>query len=163
MATSGDDIKNIIPMSRELIDDVLAVYEKLRSVKSVSSKFSRRKPDESELTAEQMIGTGLGNDYDLSYVYQLNGTVVGFVWGRLAYVGMPVQLVGFIHMVIVDPDLQRKGIARELLDTVARRCAERGVHTLRTVVGERDWELSTFFNEAEFENSGLILYTRTIK
>ena len=148
-------------MTREYVDDVLAVYEKLRSVKSVNTKFSRRKPDEPELTGEQMIAAGLGSEYDMSFVYEINSTVVGFVWGRLAYVGMPVQLVGFIHMVIVDPDLQRKGIARELLDTVSRKCGERGVHTLRTVVGERDWELGTFFNEAGFENSGLVIYTRT--
>ncbi|MBN2239923.1 MAG: GNAT family N-acetyltransferase [Dehalococcoidales bacterium] len=163
MAISGNDVKKITPMSDDFIEDVLAVYNKMKDTKSINTKFSRRKPDNAELTHEQMASTQLGGENDLSFVYSINEQVVGFVWGRLAYVGMPVQLVGFIHMIIVDPDLQRKGIARELLDAVAVKCGERGVNTLRTVVGENDWELSTFFHEADFENSGLLIYTRTIK
>lgn len=162
MAASEQIVKEIIPMSPDFIQDVLSVYDKLREIKTINSKFSRRKSEEAELTYDQMISTGLGSEYDLSYVYKINDDVVGFVWGRLAYVGMPVQLVGFIHMIIVDPDLQRKGIARELLDTVAVRCGEKGVNILRTVVGERDWELGTFFHEADFENSGQVIYTRNI-
>ena len=66
-------------------------------------------------------------------------------------------------MIIVDPDLQRKGIARELINAVAKRCEEKGVDTIRTVVGERDWDLSNFFYEVGFQNSGLLIYTRTVK
>ena len=162
MAISGNDVKSIIPMSEDYIEDVLAVYNKMKGIKSINTKYSRRRPEEDELTYEQMASTGLGSENDLSFVYVINDQVVGFVWGRLAYVGIPVELVGFVHMIIVDPDLQRKGIARELLDTVAVRCKEKGVNVIRTVVGERDWELSTFFHEADFENSGLLIYTRTI-
>ncbi len=162
MTTSETDTKKITPMTDEYIKDVLAVYNKLKDVRSVSTKYARRTHDETVLTAEQILSTRPGSELDLSFVYDINDTIVGFVWGRLAYVGMPVELVGFIHMIIVDPDLQRKGIARELLDAVADRCKEKGVNTIRTVVSERDWDLSNFFHEAGFENSGLVIYTRTI-
>ena len=163
MATSETDTKKITPMTEEYIKDVLAVYNKLKDLRSVSTKYIRRNPDNDTLTEDQILSTRPGSELDLSYVYEINDTVVGFVWGRLAYVGMPVELVGFIHMIIVDPDLQRKGIARELLDTVANRCREKGVNTVRTVVNERDWDLSNFFHEAGFNNSGLVIYTRTIE
>lgn len=162
MATIEENVTEIIPMSEDYINDVLAVYNKLRASRAINTRFSQRRTDEHELTYEEMASTGLGGEYDLSFIYRLNSKVVGFVWGRLAYVGIPVQLVGFIHMIIVDPDLQRKGIARELLDTVADCCGGKGVNVIRTVVSERDWELSNFFHEADFENSGLVIYTRTI-
>jgi ribosomal protein S18 acetylase RimI-like enzyme len=158
----GSDVVKIIPMTEGYIDDVLAIYDKLKTTRYVNPRFSRQTPDEGVLTGEQLASTRPGSELDLSFVYELNGRVVGFVWGRLAYVGIPVQMVGFIHMIIVDPDLQRKGIARELLDAVAKQCGDKGVDTIRTVVGERDWELSNFFHEADFQNSGLLIYTRTI-
>ena len=33
---------------------------------------------------------------------------------------------------------------------------------IRTCVAESDWELSNFFHEVGFENSGLLIYTRTV-
>lgn len=163
MAASETDTKKITPMTEEYIKDVLAVYNKLKDLRPVNTKFTHHTPDEATLTAEQILSTRPGSELDLSFIYELNDTVVGFVWGRLAYVGMPVELVGFIHMIIVDPDLQRKGIAKELLDAVANRCKEKGVNTIRTVVSERDWDLSNFFHEAGFDNSGLVIYTRSIE
>jgi ribosomal protein S18 acetylase RimI-like enzyme len=163
MATSETDTNKITPMTDEYVEDVLAVYNKLKDLRSAGTKYARRTHEEAALTAEQILSTRPGSELDLSFVYEINDTIVGFVWGRLAYVGMPVELVGFIHMIIVDPDLQRKGIARELLDAVANRCKEKSVNTIRTVVSERDWDLSNFFHEAGFDNSGLVIYTRTIE
>ena len=163
MVTSETDTKKIIPMTKKYLQDVLDVYNKLKDFRPANTKYTRRTPEEDTLTADQILSTRPGSELDLSFVYEINDKVVGFVWGRLAYVGIPVELVGFIHMIIVDPDLQRKGIARELLDAVAIRCREKGVHTIRTVVNERDWDLSTFFHEAGFDNSGLVIYTRTIE
>ena len=162
MAISRTDTRNITPMTEEYIEDVLAVYNKLKNVRSINTKYTRRVSDDDTLTADQILSTRPGSELDLSFVYEINDTIVGFVWGRLAYVGMPVELVGFIHMIIVDPDLQRKGIAKDLLDTVANRCSEKGVNILRTVVNERDWDLSNFFHEAGFDSSGQVIYTRTI-
>ena len=163
MATSEADTKKITPMTEEYIKDVLAVYHKLKDIRPFTTKYIRSSHDEDSLTADQILLTRPGSELDLSFIYEINDTVVGFVWGRLAYVGMPVELVGFIHMIIVDPDLQRKGIARELLDAVAGCCREKGVNTIRTVVNERDWDLSNFFHEAGFDNSGQVIYTRTIE
>ena len=163
MATSEIDTKKIFPMNNEHINDVLAVYDKLKDLRSVKTRYTRHAIEDAALTKAQILSTRPGSELDLSFVYEIDDTVVGFVWGRLAYVGMPVELVGFIHMIIVDPDLQRKGIAKELLDTVAARCKEKSVNTIRTVVNERDWDLSNFFHEAGFDNSGLVIYTRTIE
>ncbi len=163
MDVAGKDVFDIVPMTNEYINDVLDVYNKLQSTRSAYTKYSLYLTEENVLTYEQMASTGLGGELDLSFVYKMNGKVVGFIWGRFAYVGIPVQFVGFIHMIIVDPDLQRKGIATELVDAVARRCSKKGVDTIRTVVGENDWDLSNFFHEVGFQNSGLLIYTRTVE
>ncbi|UCD08952.1 MAG: GNAT family N-acetyltransferase [Dehalococcoidales bacterium] len=163
MSTKEKDVISIIPMSDVYVDDVIAVYNKLRAVRSVDTKYRRPTVDQDILTEEQITSTNLGGSLDLSFIYKVNDNVVGFIWGRLAYVGIPVQLVGFIHMIIVDPDLQRKGVARELINAVALRCGEEGVDTIRTVVGERDWDLSNFLSEVGFQDSGLVIYTRTVQ
>lgn len=157
---SGLDIR---PMENKYIDDVLAIYNKIRGARTADTKSSRRSIDRGILTYEEVASTDLGGPLDLSFIAEVNGQIVGFIWGRLAYVGIPVQEVGFIHMIIVDPDHQRRGIARALINALVERCSVKGINTIRTVVGERDWELGNFFNEVGFEYSGLVIYTRTVE
>ena len=152
----------VFPMEDRYVNDVLAVYNKIRRNKAELARPGRATIDKDVLTYEEIVSTGLGSRMDLSFIARIDDKVVGFVWGRLAYVGIPVQLVGFIHMIIVDPDLQLSGIATDLVDNVAKRCKEKGVDTIRTAVAESDWEMSNFFHEVGFENSGLLIYTRTV-
>jgi ribosomal protein S18 acetylase RimI-like enzyme len=107
--------------------------------------------------------TNPGGPLDLSCVAEIDGKVVGFIWARLALVGIPIDEVGIIHMLIVDPDHQKRGIAGKLVDALTQRCQARGVKTVRAVIDERHWELQNYFQKLGFQRSELVIYTRAAK
>jgi len=153
---------NIRPMEHKYIDDVLVIYNKTREEKLGGTKL-KRPTDMGILTYEDIAAIDPGSQLDLSFIAEVNGQVAGFIWGRLAYVGIPVKEVGLVYMLIVDPDFRRQSIARGLVDALAERCRAKGVDTIRTVVGDRDWQLSNFFNALGFQYSGLVIYTKTVE
>jgi ribosomal protein S18 acetylase RimI-like enzyme len=161
MASAEKEIK-IRPMERRDIEGVLAVYSKIREEKIPGTKRSRLSY-RGTMTYEEVASTNPGGPLDLSFVAEANGQVIGFIWGRLAFAGIPVDEVGIIHMLIVDPDYQRQGIASRLVDALAERCHARGVNTVRAVVNERHWELQNYFQSLGFYRSELVTYTRTFK
>ncbi|MBA7619970.1 hypothetical protein ES703_27312 [subsurface metagenome] len=71
--------------------------------------------------------------------------------------------MGIIHVLIVDPEYQKQGIATKLVDALAERCHARGVETVRAVIDERHWELQNYFQGLGFHRSELAIYTRTPK
>jgi ribosomal protein S18 acetylase RimI-like enzyme len=161
MASAEKETK-IRPMERKDIDAVLAVYSKIREEKIPGTKRSRLSY-RGTMTYEEVASTNPGGPLDLSMVAEVNGKVIGFIWGRLAFAGIPVDEVGIIHMLIVDPDYQRQGIAARLVDALAERCHARGVNTVRAVIDERHWELQNYFQRLGFRRSELVIYTRAFK
>jgi len=153
---------NIRPMERRDIDAVLAIYNKTREEKIPGIKRSRLSY-RGILTYEEVASTNPGGPLDLSFVAEANGQVISFIWGRLAYVGIPVNEVGIIHMLVVDADYQRQGIAGRLVNALSERCHARGVNTVRAVIDERHWELQNYFQSLGFRRSELVIYTRTFK
>jgi ribosomal protein S18 acetylase RimI-like enzyme len=161
MTSTEKEIK-IRPMERSDIDALLAVYSKIREEKMPGTKRSRLSY-RGAMTFDEVASTNPGGPLDLSCVAEVDGKVVGFIWGRLAFAGIPVDEVGIIHLIIVDPDYQKQGIATKLVDALAKRCHSRGVETVRAVVDERHWELKDYFQKLGFHRSELVIYTRTAK
>jgi ribosomal protein S18 acetylase RimI-like enzyme len=161
MTTSGKDVK-IRPMERGDINAILAVYGKIREEKIPGVKRSRLSY-RGAITFDEVALTNPGGPLDLSLVAEVDGNVVGFIWGRLALVGIPIDEVGIIHMLIVDPDYQKQGIATKLVNAMVKRCHDRGVNTLRAVIDERHWELQNYFQSLGFQRSELLIYTKTAK
>ncbi len=159
MASAEKEVK-IRPMEWRDIDAILAVYSKIREEKIPGVKRSRLSY-RGAMTFEEVASTNPGGPLDLSCVAEVNGKVVGFIWGRLAFAGIPVDEVGIIHMLIVDPDYQKQGIAGKLINALAERCHARGVKTVRAVIDERHWELQNYFQSLGFRRSELTIYTRT--
>jgi ribosomal protein S18 acetylase RimI-like enzyme len=153
---------NIRRMEHRDIDAILAIYNKTREEKIPGIKRSRLSY-RGILTYEEVASTNPGGPLDLSFVAEVNGQVVGFIWSRLAYVGIPVDEVGIIYMLVVDPDYQKQGIASKLVDALSKRCHASGVNTVRAVIDERHWELQNYFQSLGFRRSELVIYTRTSK
>ena len=162
MSAMGKGEVNIRPMESGDIDAVLAIYNKTREEKIPGIKRSRLSY-RGILTYEEVASANPGGPLDLSFVAEVNGQVIGFIWSRLAYVGIPVDEVGIIHMLVVDPDYQQQGIASKLVDALSERCHTRGVNTVRAVIDERHWELQNYFQKLGFRRSELVIYTRTYK
>ncbi len=161
MAISDKELK-IRPMEHTDIDAVLALYSKIREEKIPGTKRSRLSY-RGTMTFAELALTNPGGPLDLSCAAEVNGKIIGFIWGRLAFAGIPIDEVGIIHMLIVDPDYQKQGIAAKLVDALAQRCQARGVATVRAVIDERHWELKNYFQKLGFHRSELVIYTRTTK
>ncbi|MBL7173688.1 MAG: GNAT family N-acetyltransferase [Desulfobacteraceae bacterium] len=92
-----------------------------------------------------------------SLVAELDGKVIGFIMGgasRWEY-GVP-ENVGWIDTIGVDPDYQRKGIAKILFTEMTNNLKEVGVDTIYTFVTRRDWKLLKFFNSIGFQKGDMI-------
>lgn len=150
---------NIRPMEKGDINDILALYGKIRDEKIPGVKRSRLSY-RGAMTYDEVASTNPGGPLDLSLVAEANGKAVGFIWSGLAYVGIPMDEVGLIYVLVVDPDYQKKGIAKKLAEALSKRCRDRGVNTLRAIIDERHWELQNYFQKLGFHRSELSLYTK---
>ena len=149
-------------MEHDDINAMLAVYGKIKDEKIPGVKRSRLSY-RGDMTFDEVALTNPGGPLDLSCVAEINGEVVGFIWGQLAFAGIPVDEVGIIRMLIVDPDYQKQGIATKLVDALVKRCHDREVRTVRAVVDERHWELQNYFQGLGFQRSEMLIYTKTAK
>lgn len=161
MATIEKNVK-IRAMERSDIDSLMSLYNKVREEKIPGTKRSRLSY-RGAMTFEEVASTNPGGPLDLSCVAEIDGKIVGLIWARLAFAGIPVDEVGIIHMLIVDPDYQKQGIATKLIDALAERCHARDVKTVRAVIDERHWELQNYFQKLGFQRSELVIYTRKAK
>jgi len=160
MASSNEGELTIRPMDKGDINDILAIYSKIREEKIPGVKRSRLSY-RGDMTYDEVASTNPGGPLDLSLVAEANGKTVGFIWSGLAYVGIPMDQVGLIYVLLVDPDYQKKGIAKKLAEALSKRCRDRGVNTVRAIIDERHWELQNYFQKLGFRRSELSLYTKT--
>lgn len=92
-----------------------------------------------------------------SLVAELDGKVIGFIIGdvsRWEY-GVP-ETIGWIDTIGVDPEYQRRGIARVLFTEMANSLKKAGVRSIITFVTRRDWRLLKFFNSIGFQEGDMI-------
>ncbi|MCF8034782.1 MAG: GNAT family N-acetyltransferase [Desulfarculaceae bacterium] len=90
-------------------------------------------------------------------VAELEGQVKGFIIGgasRWEY-GMP-ENIGWIDTIGVDPDFQRKGVARQLFEHMTAELKGMGVESLHTFVKRRDWRLLKFFHNMGLKEGDMV-------
>ena len=105
---------------------------------------------------EQKLASAGKNSQVSSLVAEMDGKVVGFIIGgvsRWEY-GVP-ENVGWIDTIGVDPEYQRKGIARTLFSEMAANLKKVGVDTINTFVTRRDWRLLNFFSHLGFQKGDM--------
>lgn len=92
-----------------------------------------------------------------SLVAELDGRVIGFIIGdvsRWEY-GIPENR-GWIDTIGVDPDYQKRGIAKILFREMTNNLKKVGVDTIITFVTRRDWKLLKFFNSIGFQKGDMV-------
>jgi ribosomal protein S18 acetylase RimI-like enzyme len=90
-------------------------------------------------------------------VAEVDDKVVGFIIGgasRWEY-GVP-ENIGWIDTIGVDPEYQRKGIAKMLFSEMISDLKKKGVDSITTFVNRRDPQLLKFFNDLGFQKGGMI-------
>ncbi len=135
-------------MEHEDITDVLAIDRKVTGVRRA-------------ITYTDLITGDLGGLLDLSFVAEVDGQVAGFIVARHAYVGA-VGEAGLIHVLGVDPDHWRQGIATKLFNALLERCQSKGLKTVRIWINERDDQLQGFIQRIGFRRGQLIDYTKSL-
>jgi len=92
-----------------------------------------------------------------SLVAELDGKVVGFIIGnesRWEY-GIP-ENIGWIDTIGIDPDYQRRGIAKILFTEMTNNLKKAGIDSVITFVKRRDWVLLKFFDSMGFQKGDMV-------
>jgi ribosomal protein S18 acetylase RimI-like enzyme len=92
-----------------------------------------------------------------AFVAESDGKVVGFIIGGASKweYGVP-ENIGWIDTIGVDPDYQKRGIAKALFKKMSDDLKANGVQTIYTLVTRRDWRLLKFFNRLGFQEGDMI-------
>ncbi|HIJ41142.1 MAG TPA: GNAT family N-acetyltransferase [Deltaproteobacteria bacterium] len=106
---------------------------------------------------EMKLGVAEKHSQIASLVAELESKVIGFIIGgasRWEY-GVP-ENIGWIDTIGVDPDYQRRGIAKILFTEMTNKLKEGGITSIYTFVTRRDWRLLKFFNSMGFQQGDMI-------
>ena len=92
-----------------------------------------------------------------SLVAEQNGRVIGFIIGDASgwEYGAP-ENIGWIDAIGVDPEFQKKGIAKRLFYEMVNNFKKVGVDTIYTFVTWSDWKLLQFFNKSGFKTGQML-------
>jgi ribosomal protein S18 acetylase RimI-like enzyme len=138
------------PMEPIDIDRVLAIDSKITGTRRAA-------------TYTDLIIGDLGKIPDLSFVAEVNGEVQGFLLARRAYFGEPFDEVGMIHILGVDPDYWRQGVATEMVNALVETCREKNLNAVRIMVDQSDNQLKSLFEQLGFRRGSLVDYTKKLK
>ncbi len=105
---------------------------------------------------EQRVMYYIRRDPEGSFVAEVAGEVVGFIFGevRSGEFGLE-QPTGWIEVVAVDPDCRGRAVGRKLADALLGRFRELGVQRVNTLVSEKMEGLTQFFASIGFAPSDL--------
>ena len=138
MRLSIDDI-NIRKMTLSDLDSIVEIDEKV---------YGKRRPDYYQRKVEWALDTG---NIITSLVAEIDNKVEGFIMGNV-YVGefgIPED-TATIDTIGVDPDFQRQGLARALVEQFISNMRGIGVQRIHTLVEWNDGNLIMFFDSMGF-------------
>jgi ribosomal protein S18 acetylase RimI-like enzyme len=143
------DKVNIRPMVAEDMGFIIDIDQKLTGV--------QRAIDHTDI-----VTTDLGEAHDLSFVVELNGTVIGFILARQVYVGEPAVETCAIQIIGVDPAYGRQGIATKLVDYLVQRCNSKKIRSIRVTVSNKDSKMEGFFKHIGFKQAPVKVYNKVL-
>jgi predicted N-acetyltransferase YhbS len=125
------------------LDAIVAIDEK-------ASKQNRHEYYERKISSI----TDPGRSINSSIVAEVNGKVVGFIMGDVYFgeFGIP-ETSATIDSLGVDPAMQNKGLASDLLDQFMMNMKVAGVNKVYTLVNWDDFALEKFFSRHKFAPS----------
>ncbi len=100
---------------------------------------------------------GKSNIPPTGMVAQLDNKVIGFILGGVSgwEFGVPTS-VGWIDTIGVDPQYQKRGVAKALVRELIKNFRETGVKNIYTLVNWSDWDLLQFFRRMGFTRGDMI-------
>jgi ribosomal protein S18 acetylase RimI-like enzyme len=132
--TNGEVEVTVRPMSEDDSDNVLTLGGDL-------------------ISREDLLAFELGAPFDVSFVAEAAGQIIGFTLARIHYVGIPLTKVCVIGGIVVEHEYRRHGIGNKLVEKIFVSCREKGVDTVRTLVEEGNVQVRRFVEQLGFRNS----------
>jgi len=130
---------NVRKMTLSDLDSIVEIDEKV---------FGKKRPEYYQRKVEYALDSG---NIVTSLVAEVDGRIEGFVMGNvfLGEFGIPED-TATIDTIGVDPDFQRQGIARVLVDQFVSNMRAIGVNRIHTLVEWNDGKLIMFFDALGF-------------
>ena len=95
----------------------------------------------------------------LNFVAEIADEVVGFLLGDVRGAEYGTDMSGWIDMMGVAPEHQRRGIGQELVEAFCEECRMNEV-TARVIIREDDRRLISFCTSVGFHKGNLVSYER---
>jgi ribosomal protein S18 acetylase RimI-like enzyme len=97
------------------------------------------------------------NDPPTGIVAELDDKIIGFILGEVSgwEFGVPAS-VGWIDTIGVDPEYQKRGVAKALMGELIKNFRSAGVKNIYTLVNWSDWDLLQFFRQVGFTRGDMI-------
>jgi len=154
MAAIQNNGVTIRPMAYKDID---AVYEIDRKLTGEDRTLTLTEEERAVTLADL-----LTKSFDLSFIAESEGHVIGFILASHSWVGEPVINAGLIQAIGILPDFQRQSVGMNLLRELVERSKLKGIKLLRVMLRERDSRLKDFFLGMDFERAPLIVYDKAL-
>lgn len=141
---------HIRPVSEHDLEDIIRIDEQISGKRRANHWESR-------------ITYVIRRDPDGSLVAENDGRVVGFIIAdvRGEEFGFS-QTTGWVEVLAVHPDYQRKEVAKSLVEHVMKRFRTVGVSDVRTLVGDNHADLKTFFESVGFAAEPVVVYHKKV-
>ena len=141
MLSTGKRAVKIRPMTSDDIDSIMSLQW-------------------AQIPQKGLVSSQRGGWLDASFIAELEGRLVGFVLAQLIYVGRPMTGVGQLHLLVVQPEHQHRGIGTMLLAQLQSLCKDRAIAVMRAVVPQDGAQLRKYFEDVGFRPSRFINYDR---
>jgi ribosomal protein S18 acetylase RimI-like enzyme len=105
----------------------------------------------------------IGGPFDMSFVAEMDGKVVGTLISRLVLLMLPFQGICLIQTVLVDPDYQHHHIGSKLISALLEQCKKSGVKTVRALVEDRNVGLRNTVERLGFRSSRIFNFDKQIE
>ena len=99
---------------------------------------------------------------EYGFVAELDDHVRGFILGDVRHIGEAATEIGWLVIVGVHPDYQRKGIAARLVDALAEKFRSKGIKRMSIGIDQRDKNLLNFIEQMGFTVGHLIDYSKAL-
>ena len=115
------------------------------------------------ISQEDLLAFELGAPFDVSFVAEAEGRVIGFILARIHYVGIPLTKVCVIGGIVVEYEYRRHGIGNKLVEKLFVSCCEKGVDTVRSLIEEGDDQIRRFVEQLSFQRSTIANFDKILR
>jgi ribosomal protein S18 acetylase RimI-like enzyme len=114
-----------------------------------------------DIPEKEMVASQLRGPLDLSFIAEYEGILVGFILAKAVYAGLPMTGTGVVYLIAVNPEHQKRGVGRLLVETFEKHCGSKGIKTIRAIIPEADTKTIKYFSKAGFQRSNIINYDKS--